>query len=137
MRVGATISPKYMEVLQSIYTKIPVSPKYSLPICDSGFRGPMKKQFEVALAHYKNDGTPYDFYAERCGKKGCDKAQDELNEGQSLKKCGRCREASYCSKDCQAADWRKHKKSCHTPEEREENERKMSERMGGIKMLNV
>ncbi|KAJ7041365.1 hypothetical protein C8F04DRAFT_1391181 [Mycena alexandri] len=34
------------------------------------------------------------------------------DEGITLKKCGKCRLASYCSQDCQLRDWRDHKKLC-------------------------
>jgi hypothetical protein len=115
MRVGATIEPEHMELLQQSYTKIPVSPKFSLPLVDSGFRGPIKRQFEIALTRYKNDGTPYNFYAARCALAGCDKAEDEHLEGQKLMKCGKCKEEFYCSKECQAGDRKAHK----TPEQRE------------------
>ncbi len=30
----------------------------------------------------------------------------------NLKKCGRCKQVSYCSGSCQKADWTAHKKSC-------------------------
>ena len=26
--------------------------------------------------------------------------------------CGKCKDQSYCGRDCQAADWKKHKKLC-------------------------
>ncbi|KAK7483873.1 hypothetical protein BaRGS_00024890 [Batillaria attramentaria] len=29
-----------------------------------------------------------------------------------MKKCGRCKEVTYCSRDCQRADWRSHKVNC-------------------------
>jgi hypothetical protein len=106
MRVGATIETEHMNLLRSMYTTIPVSAKYSLPLFDSNFRGPAKEQFEIALAHYNN--TPYNFYAIRC--KGCGHAKEELPEGQNLKLCGRCKDVSYCGKECQAGDWKKHKK---------------------------
>jgi len=32
----------------------------------------------------------------------------------STKKCGRCNDASYCSRECQAKDWKTHKNSCKT-----------------------
>jgi hypothetical protein len=125
MRVGATIEPEHMTLLRGVYTKIPVSPKYSMVLCDSGFRGPGKKQFEIALAHYKNDGTPYDFNADRCERSGCDLAQDELAEGKTLKMCAKCRLVSYCGKECQTADWPTHKKGCKTPEKRAEEEKRL------------
>jgi hypothetical protein len=33
-------------------------------------------------------------------------------EGENVKNCSRCKSVCYCSKQCQAADWPKHKKSC-------------------------
>ena len=35
-----------------------------------------------------------------CGKEG------------NVRKCGQCLKAAYCSRDCQADDWKKHKKEC-------------------------
>jgi len=136
MRVGATIDSEYMDLLRANYTKIRVSAKYALPLFDSGFRGPMKRQFEIVLVHYKNDGTPYSFYAPRCELAGCDKAEDELPEGQKLWKCGKCKETFYCGKDCQTAYWKVHKKACKTPEERRAEMDKRSAGRG-YHLLNV
>ncbi|CZR60197.1 uncharacterized protein PAC_10093 [Phialocephala subalpina] len=129
MRVGATIEPAFMELLHGNVGNIPVAPKYSLPLFDTGFRGPMKDQFEAALKHYKNDGTPYDFYAPRCKGKDCAKSKDELNNGEKLMKCGKCGEVYYCSKECQKSDYlggtgKAHKRVCMTEEEKEEKEKK-------------
>jgi hypothetical protein len=33
-------------------------------------------------------------------------------DGRKLKKCGRCKRSHYCSRDCQAAHWAKHKTVC-------------------------
>jgi hypothetical protein len=33
-------------------------------------------------------------------------------EGGTLKRCGRCKVARYCSSECQVADWPDHKKAC-------------------------
>ncbi|KAH9217530.1 hypothetical protein DL95DRAFT_459138 [Leptodontidium sp. 2 PMI_412] len=135
MRVGATIEPVHMDLLREAYPKIHVSPKYSWVLSDSGFRAPMKEQFEIALAHYKNDGTPYNFNAVRCENKKCAKEKADLGEGQALKKCGKCQEVVYCCKECQAQDWAKHKKGCMTPEKREQQEEKRNG--GGFMSLNV
>ncbi|KAK0101129.1 hypothetical protein ONS95_012890 [Cadophora gregata] len=136
MRVGATIEPVHMELLRDSYPKIHVSPKYSFPLADSGFRAPMKEQFEIALAKYKNDGTPYNFDAIRCEHKPCSKESNELGEGMILKKCGKCQEVLYCSKECQTSDWTKHKKTCTTPEKRAEQESQRNAGRGFIS-LNV
>lgn len=40
----------------------------------------------------------------------CNKTETELNE--NLKYCAKCRKVAYCSRDCQAADWKTHKKAC-------------------------
>ena len=133
MRVGATIEPEYIELLKQLYTKIPVSPKFSLPLGDSGFRGLMKRQFEIALAHYKNDGTPYNFYTTRCSLAGCDKAEADLPEGQKLMRCGKCKGAFYCSKGYQTGDWKTHKKGCKTLEQQKAE----MTGPGGIMSLNV
>ena len=43
-----------------------------------------------------------------CSNKNCPK-QDTTN---SSLRCSRCKKASYCSKECQKDDWKKHKTSC-------------------------
>lgn len=41
---------------------------------------------------------------------GCGKGQADL--AAPMKRCGRCKGASYCSKDCQVGDWPRHKSHC-------------------------
>ncbi|KAF7336450.1 hypothetical protein MSAN_02299200 [Mycena sanguinolenta] len=36
----------------------------------------------------------------------------DIDLGQPLRKCSKCRSAFYCSKDCQIRDWPVHKKTC-------------------------
>lgn len=40
----------------------------------------------------------------------CKKPQKELSK--PLKRCAKCQTQSYCSRECQKADWKSHKKSC-------------------------
>ena len=35
----------------------------------------------------------------------------------ALKKCVRCKQASYCGAECQKAAWKQHKKACEPPKE--------------------
>lgn len=121
MRVGATISNAQMEYLRSLHPS--VSPKYSTPLYDSGFREPMKVQFDTALKFYKN-GTPYDFDALRCTEPTCRKGHSDVEHGGKLSKCAKCLDVVYCGRSCQATDWPVHKTICMTPQKREETERK-------------
>lgn len=41
--------------------------------------------------------------------KACDKP---AAEGQTMKRCGRCKSVFYCSRDCQRADWKSYKTPC-------------------------
>ncbi|KAL6856773.1 hypothetical protein J3F83DRAFT_751768 [Trichoderma novae-zelandiae] len=43
----------------------------------------------------------------------CSKTQSEV----TLKKCAKCQTTPYCSRDCQKADWKKHRKVCGKAQE--------------------
>lgn len=42
----------------------------------------------------------------------CATCQKTGSSSQPLKKCAKCHETTYCSRDCQKADWKRHKKDC-------------------------
>ena len=54
----------------------------------------------------ENDGK--ESVSEACA--GCKKPQSELTV--PLKRCAKCQTQRYCSRDCQKADWKVHKKIC-------------------------
>jgi hypothetical protein len=42
-----------------------------------------------------------------CGKKAV-----SILDGGDFKQCSRCKGVKYCSKECQAGDWKAHKRVC-------------------------
>eukprot|EP00034_Subulatomonas_tetraspora_P001282 GABW01001584.1.p1 GENE.GABW01001584.1~~GABW01001584.1.p1 ORF type:complete len:102 (-),score=8.09 GABW01001584.1:15-320(-) len=44
-----------------------------------------------------------------CSASGCHKKASH--------RCGKCMIAKYCSRECQAKDWKRHKSKCRTEEE--------------------
>jgi len=113
MRVGANISAQQMEILRDSYQKCRVSPKYTLAIFDSNFRRPAYVQFETAVECYPNDGKPWDFDVAHCKGPSCGKTEGVMKG--KLKICAKCRIVFYCRKECQAADWERHKTYCTEP----------------------
>jgi len=46
------------------------------------------------------------------GAELCNTCSSRAEPGSKLLKCSRCRNAFYCNKECQQADWCQHSKSC-------------------------
>ncbi|EJD46108.1 hypothetical protein AURDEDRAFT_164765 [Auricularia subglabra TFB-10046 SS5] len=42
-------------------------------------------------------------------------ACSRVSESEKVLRCSRCKDAVYCSAECQTADWKKHKRACHPP----------------------
>lgn len=57
----------------------------------------------------------------RCGQRAgicdinCLNCGRKEEPGDKLKKCGKCEDVCYCSRECEKAHWKKHKKTC-TPQ---------------------
>ncbi|CAN0382261.1 unnamed protein product [Discosporangium mesarthrocarpum] len=48
-----------------------------------------------------------------CSRPSCEKRQGDLREG-FFKRCGRCKAAMYCTRECQVAHWKDgHKGMCN------------------------
>jgi hypothetical protein len=62
-----------------------------------------------SLARLSNNNKTYT-KIKMCGH--CDKPETPMDSAK-LMKCQRCKLAYYCSRDCQVADWKKHKKLCN------------------------
>ena len=61
---------------------------------------------KVKFTPPKNSGEKLKYLCMNC-KQGADKER-----GIKLSKCSVCKIVSYCSKECQKADWKNHKKAC-------------------------
>lgn len=107
MRAGAKIPQDDLDHMRQLANAAHSSPHYANPMCDLDFRDPGKMQFLAALDHYQ-PGVPRSFSEPSCF--ACGKI--EQDKGTALLKCGRCKEAWYCDKECQARDWKVHKVNC-------------------------
>ena len=58
-------------------------------------------KFNLTAQAAAGEGSKKQRTCDQCGK-----------ASHSMQKCGRCREARYCSAACQASAWKEHKKVC-------------------------
>jgi hypothetical protein len=47
-----------------------------------------------------------------CCNQGCVNVRGSSEQSLGRSKCGRCSKVAYCSRDCQKADWVRHKLVC-------------------------
>jgi hypothetical protein len=85
----------------------------------AGKDGPINEKAKSALSRLQslarlsnsNDSNDYKrVMLNKCNH--CDKFETLMNSAK-LMKCKRCKATYYCSKECQVADWKSHKKTCH------------------------
>ncbi|KAJ9604573.1 hypothetical protein H2200_010686 [Cladophialophora chaetospira] len=58
------------------------------------------------------DWDDTDSDATSVGPPECATCGKEATEKESLKRCGKCHETQYCSRECQKDDWKMHKRTC-------------------------
>ncbi|KOS46579.1 hypothetical protein ACN38_g2487 [Penicillium nordicum] len=78
--------------------RVAISPAFASALVD--------KPIDLSALSSARDASGQDLIGcQVCGK-------DEEAKGSALRNCSRCHKAKYCSRDCQKADWKKHKKVC-------------------------
>lgn len=76
-------------------------------------RGAGKAPYGGIMVAVQGPITKTDLYgaSEIHGCGSCGKKTDSLSQ------CGKCKDIKYCGKNCQRADWKRHKGCCRTPED--------------------
>lgn len=70
------------------------------------------KAKEYASNEWEKIACPVELEGPACEQCGCDEATVEGETASNLKKCGKCLGVQYCSRECQAEDWKAHKPFC-------------------------
>ena len=83
-------------------TRIAVSPLFAVPYIEPT-RGSTPKPLSIR----------YSFGANTNARLG-DISTCKMCQKEAAKKCARCKNAEYCSRECQVKDWQEHKKYCGT-----------------------
>lgn len=96
-------SPEFLKVKEwepfaKHVTRIAISPLFAVSYLD-----PVGQEFGKMMS---NDWETMENLIKKEGCYNCGKG------GGGLLRCARCKKASYCSAECQKADWKKHKQVC-------------------------
>lgn len=85
--------------------RVAISPAFACPLVERtvDFAAVMPAEKEVPKCHV-------------CGKK-----EEDLQDGEQLRRCTGCLGVLYCSGACQKKDWKKHRFECKQPEKVEES----------------
>ena len=76
------------------------------------------KGSKQGLAELKNSLAAGNHLVDVCGGCGAKAGKD----GALLLLCAKCKKRKYCSRECQAKNWKLHKKMCEAPKGGKENE---------------
>ncbi|KAI1821825.1 hypothetical protein F4861DRAFT_541599 [Xylaria intraflava] len=90
----------YWKELAKYAVRAAISPAFWAPFSDDAYRPDQMADIVLNAQDV--------FLGKKCTNCGKDKQAD----GGSLLSCGRCMKAKYCSRSCQRADWREHKRFC-------------------------
>ena len=80
-----------------------LSPLYEVDVSKESWEETIAKMIED-MAKTGFPSEPEIVQKQKCMKCGL--------EGESVRRCSRCKKISYCSPECQRADWKQHKKNC-------------------------
>lgn len=121
--IGTEVLPKAFERVAPYLTRAAFSPLFSVPYLEEMPDDPEGDPFmdmDMGWPSSWEDATrgmpPHPWNAD-IGK------MDAVGKGYRCRACGkegsmacsRCKRVRYCSKECQRADWRDHKKACNAP----------------------
>lgn len=96
------ISLPEWSVAAQFATRIAISPTYAVPFVEDVIDPSMAENISMSGLSVQGDETL------RCTNCG----DTEAKGGGPLKKCARCKNAKYCSAECQKKDWKKHRMEC-------------------------
>ncbi|KAI4861199.1 hypothetical protein F4820DRAFT_74767 [Hypoxylon rubiginosum] len=95
---GFTSLPDWDAVAAKHAVRIAISPTFSAPFVED----------VVDTVLFRKQGGVEGLRMDKC--RGCNAT--ETRSGGRLLKCGRCKDTTYCSAQCQRADWKKHRMEC-------------------------
>lgn len=90
------------DVLSKYAVRAAISPAFWAPFADDMYIPDVSNLGEKIAGVGK---TPVDDRCAACGKK-------KQADGSNLLSCARCKKVKYCSRECQRADWKAHKRIC-------------------------
>ncbi|OJK02135.1 hypothetical protein ASPACDRAFT_40953 [Aspergillus aculeatus ATCC 16872] len=110
MRAGGRISSASLEHLRALVPQVTCNARYVLPLLTRRFARRVARSSWL-LWIITRLGCHEASNCFHCG-------QIQSDMGHALRRCGKCKEAWYCDKECQRGHWRDHKHGCVRMDER-------------------